>query len=374
MSNDSSNPNIVILGAGGSGSRVAHHLSQSSPKKYNIILVDQRGYYIHWPAMIRMVVAADHHIAENALIPLDKNWVDGNGKLVVGKVESILPAKGSTGGEVVLQSGERIPYAILVLATGSTFEGPLALPDTKPETVQWAQDWHKRIDAARSIVLVGGGAVGAEMAGEIKDIWPEKKVTLVHGDRALLNDTYPEKFRQCVAQGLSSRGVEFLFSDYVDTLPAPGESVTTRNGKILQADLVIPTRGGKPNTDLIRAAFPNTVDAQGRVTVLPTLQIPGHPTVFAAGDITSLPEQKQVAKYPSHASLISSNILALTAGQAPEKKYKPQIEMILITNGKTGGSAYVGLLWGLMLGDWFARTMKSKELLVGMARKALGYS
>ncbi|KZT56534.1 FAD/NAD(P)-binding domain-containing protein [Calocera cornea HHB12733] len=367
-------PNVVVLGAGGAGSKVVHDLSKTlNPAQYNLVLVDRRPYYVHWPAMIRMVVTDSGHLEDTALIPLDKNFVNGNGTLVVGTVTSIVP--GEKGGEIVLASGEHIPYAVLVLATGSTYEGPLALPDTKPETSQWISQWRSTFAKAQSIVLVGGGAIGIEMAGEIKDVWPDKKLTLVQGDTSLLNAAYPDKFRSALVSRLKARGVELVFNDFVDSIPAPGATtVTTRNGKTLQADLVVATRGARPNTELIKATFPDAVDARGRVKVTPELEIVGHPGVFAAGDITDIEEQKQVAKYPGHAAVVAANVVSELAGQKPTKEYKKQPEMILITNGVNGGAAYVGMLWGIVMGDWFARSMKSKDLLVGMARKGLGYA
>ena len=102
--------------------------------------------------------------------------------------------------------------------------------------------WRHKYESAQDIVLAGGGAVGIETAGEIMDIWPEKNVTVVHGGAALLNDTYPAKFRAAQAAGLTARGVQLILGDYVDDLPAPGATpagVTTRNGRKLNADLVV---------------------------------------------------------------------------------------------------------------------------------------
>lgn len=40
---------------------------------------------------------------------------------------------------------------------------------------------------------------------------------------------------------------------------------------------------------------------------------------------------------------------------------------------QNGGTAYFGVLWGLVFGDWFARMIKSKTLMVDKFRQGLGY-
>ena len=62
----------------------------------------------------------------------------------------------------------------------------------------------------------------------------------MHGDDMLVNKTYPDKFRLALDKSLRARGVEIVYNDFVDDVPAEGVvGVTTRNGKKLDADLVV---------------------------------------------------------------------------------------------------------------------------------------
>lgn len=52
--------------------------------------------------------------------------------------------------------------------------------------------------------------------------------------------------------------------------------------------------------------------------------------------------------------------------------YKGSVELIVLTNGANGGAGYFGLLWGIVLGNWFAKMAKSKGLMIDMSRKGMG--
>jgi hypothetical protein len=66
----------------------------------------------------------------------------------------------ASAGNVVLASGERVPYVVLVLAPGSLWKDPLAIPATVPEMQAYVNEWRRKFKEARHVVFVGGGAVG----------------------------------------------------------------------------------------------------------------------------------------------------------------------------------------------------------------------
>lgn len=186
---------------------------------------------------------------------------------------------------------------------------------------------------------------------------------------------YPDKFRKALDTSLRARGVEIVYNDFIDDIPADGVvGVTTRNGKRLDADLVVSTKGPRPNTAFIATLGSDTITDRGFVKVKPTLQLLSHSDIYAAGDVIDWAEQKQAAKTKGHAAVVTANILSDLAGEKPVKEYKGAYELIVVTNGKGGGVAYFDVLWGLMFGNWFARFVKSKDLLVPMFRKSLGQS
>ncbi|KAH7916433.1 hypothetical protein BJ138DRAFT_1139739 [Hygrophoropsis aurantiaca] len=369
--------NIVIVGAGPGGTTIANALSAKlDSSKHNLILINPRSYGMYMVATARMIVSPAQNLQETSLVKLDRVFANGKGENKVGVVTSIESAGNGKGGAVLLQSGERVPYQVLILATGSSWNSPLNFPLTEEGVIPHVNAWREKIANATNIVLAGGGAVGIELAGEIKDIYPNKKVTIVQGNKQLLNPTYSATFRNGVADRLRARGVELVFEEYIDEIPAEGTvGLTTRSGKQFgKADLVISTRGPSPNTAFIHSLGSDTLTGRGYVNVKPTLQLINHPDIFAAGDIIEWAEQKQAAKINGHAGVVVANVVSYLAGGSALKEYKGGFEVMIVTNGKNGGMAYLPFFGGFTLGDWFARLTKSKSLFVPMWRKGLGYS
>jgi NADH dehydrogenase FAD-containing subunit len=77
----------------------------------------------------------------------------------------------------------------------------------------------------------------SEYAGEIKDAFPNKKVTIVHSDSMLLNAAYPNKYRKRIEKDVTSRGINIVFNDYVDDFEST--SPKTRSGRQIEGNLVV---------------------------------------------------------------------------------------------------------------------------------------
>lgn len=290
-------------------------------------------------------------------------------------VPSITRKPEGPGGTVTTNTSEQVPYDVLVLASGSHWEGGLDLPDLRKDAIPFIDTWREKIKASKGVAIVGGGAVGSELAGEIRDVFPDKKITIIHKQSHLLSSVYPDKFRTDVDNRWTRRQILLNLGDQIDEIPEfPATSVVTSKGTRVEADLVIPARGGRPNTAYVASLDEGVLTADGHVKVdRITLQVVGHLGVFAAGDITDLPEVKQVAKYPNHVTAITANILSYLDGKPLAAKYKPLFEGILLTNGASGGAIYMDILWGITFGNWVTKTLKSADLFITKTRKDLGY-
>ncbi|VDC06531.1 unnamed protein product [Peniophora sp. CBMAI 1063] len=365
---------IVIVGGGAAGAAIAREVSKFvEPAKHSLTLINARPFTILLPASVRMTAIGSEHLEDKVLVPFDNLFINGNGTVVVGRVTSVEATKGQAGGNVVLESGEKVEYDILVLVPGNTWSGPLDFPDGNEAVYEHIHEWQRKFAAAKSVVMVGGGAVGIEYAGEVRDFFPDKKATIVHNQKLLLNPYYPDKFRRYIADDVRAAGVEMLLGDSVDTLQASeGKGLTTRSGKKLDADLIVPSFGGKPATKFVASLGSDALTSTGHIRVKPNLELPDFPHVFSAGDAIEWDEPKQVVSVLAQVPIIVANIKSILQAKTPAKEYKGAMRALLITNGRYRGLLYVGMLWGITLGNWIASRMKGRTLLLDKGRTALG--
>ena len=103
---------------------------------------------------------------------------------------------------------QRIPFDYLVIATGTRLMPPSMMPsDEKDPSVTFLQDHQARAQKACSIVLVGGGAVGVQMALDLKERYPEKDITVVHSRDRVMPQYHPD-LHDIVVKSFQDAGVK----------------------------------------------------------------------------------------------------------------------------------------------------------------------
>lgn len=194
-----------------------------------------------------------------------------------------------TAREVELSDGERLRYDHLVLATGGR---PRSLPgaDGVPgvlslRTLDEAHALRERLGPGRSLLVVGGGFIGAEVAASARQTGTN--VTVLEAESAPLSRLLPSVLSGVYARLHRDRGVDLRVGTGVVHLEADGEEVSavdTRGGHH-RADTVVVAIGITPDTALAEnagLAVDNgiTVDEYCRTSA---------PDVYAAGDVANHP-------------------------------------------------------------------------------------
>jgi NADPH-dependent 2,4-dienoyl-CoA reductase/sulfur reductase-like enzyme/rhodanese-related sulfurtransferase len=191
--------------------------------------------------------------------------------------------------------GQReIVYDTLLLATGSR---PVVLPIPGHDAagVFTISDLHKAIAIKEMIakgkvgraVVIGGGAIGIEMAEALTDLWGVE-TALVEFQNQLLPRVIDWPLSVIVAKQLTDHNVAvYLQESAEEIIVEEGRAVAVRTGRrTLPADLVIMAVGVRPRSRLAAEAGLQ-VGATGGIVVNERMQT-SDPKIYAAGDCVEI--------------------------------------------------------------------------------------
>jgi NADH dehydrogenase FAD-containing subunit len=125
--------------------------------------------------------------------------------------------KTSTG----LRTEGTISYDYFIAASGLRRQWPVVPQSLEKEAYieEVTQHISEVSAAADGVVVIGGGAVGIEMAAELKEVFPKLKVTLIHSRAELLSsEPLPVEFRSETLRLLEEQNVDVLLSKRVSTV------------------------------------------------------------------------------------------------------------------------------------------------------------
>jgi NADPH-dependent 2,4-dienoyl-CoA reductase/sulfur reductase-like enzyme len=238
---------------------------------------------------------------------------------------------------VRLDGGGELPYDGLVIASGSRAKrlatgqgaagqgagGPQQDGSPREFTLRTIEDailLKERIASRPSVIVVGGGPLGMEVASGCLHVGCD--VTLVSDAKPLsrqLGDHLADLFTSAaIRRGLRVvSGGKARLTDH-----GSGAKVVLGDGTELEADLVVTAVGDEPNIDWLTGSNILTegslrVDSRGRV----------RPDIVAAGDVAFFPTRRGVQRVPLWTSAIDqakAGAVGLLKGDAaPEFNFQP---------------------------------------------------
>ena len=230
----------------------------------------------------------------------------------MGRVETI-----DTAAKIVHTHGTAYPYHYLILAAGARHSyfgndhweafapGLKDLSDALElrrrilnafEIAETAQDPEIQ-EAAMTFVVIGAGPTGVEMAGSISEL---AKRTIVHDfrkihtrGRVILLDAAPKvlpMFDDTLSRTSALKQLKMLDIDVrvgTKVLGVTFDGVQLEN-ELIRARTVVWAAG---NAASPLAKQIGETDRQGRIIVNPDLSVPGHPEIFAIGDVANYSHQ-----------------------------------------------------------------------------------
>ena len=368
-------PHVVIVGAGFGGLTAAKGLAKAAVE---VTLIDRENHHLFQPLL--------YQIATAGLSPAEIAWpVRGlvrrqrNTRVLLGEVTGVERER-----HVVTMGDREVPYDFLVLATGATHAyfgndgwaehapGLKSIDDATEirrrlliafERAEMENDPEER-ERLLTIVIVGGGPTGVEMAGAIAELARRAlaadfrtidprhtRVLLIEAGPRLL-PTFPEDLSRYAERALRSLGVEVWLGRAITGCDAAG--VTLREER-LPAGTVIWAAGVAASP--AAAWLGVEADCAGRVKVGARLTLPGSDDIFVIGDTAlvldangePLPGLAPVAK--QEGAYVAEVIKARVAGKthAPPFRYRERGKLATI-----GRRAAIIAFAGLRLKGWLA--------------------
>lgn len=149
---------------------------------------------------------------------------------------------------------------------------------------------NQKIKSAHSILIVGGGPTGVELAGEIAVDFPEKKVTLVHKGSRLLEFIGPKAGDKALDWLISKKVIVKLGQRVnLDSVSEGSDMYLTSTGDSIRADCHFLCTGKPVGSDWLRdTILKDSLDTHGRLMVDENLRVKGQKNIFAIGDITDI--------------------------------------------------------------------------------------
>jgi NADH dehydrogenase len=159
-----------------------------------------------------------------------------------------------------------------------------------------------------TFVIVGGGATGVELAGalseiarktlkdDFRSIRPEQAQLILLDQAPRILMAFSERISKHAEKALVQLGVRVRTGVRVSSIDENGVKFQCADGSTASiAAKTVLWAGGVDVPPLLRQLAKSAnapVDKKGRIEVLPDMSVPGHPEIFVAGDVATVPNPK----------------------------------------------------------------------------------
>nr|ART38598.1 G392 [uncultured bacterium] len=273
---------LVIVGNGMAAMRLVEELVTRALGRYAIAVIGEEPHLAYNRVLLSSVLAREVSHSDIELKPADW-WRERGVTLLYGQsATSVDPAIR----RVRLASGATLPFAKLVLATGSS-PIRLTVPGMDLGGVSTFRDLGDvaAIEAAAAkstkVAVIGGGLLGLEAAYGLAKAGAN--VAVVHLMDRLMERQLDVRASAMLKQAVEARGIAVHLNAETKAIRGTrkqAEAVVLADGTELEADLIVVAAGIRPNTHLARTA---DLDVGRGIVVDDRLQT-SKPDIYAIGE------------------------------------------------------------------------------------------
>jgi NADH dehydrogenase len=388
---------VVVLGAGFGGlefckrfhdanaritivDRANHHLFQ--PLLYQVataglsapeIAQPVRAIFSDRPDITVLLDRVDHFDLANKKVFLGENTLD---------YDYLVLALGSQTGYFGHPEWERFAPGLKTIDDALRIRSNALMAFEKAENEKEVAQRDKLL----TIVIVGGGPTGVELAGafaelartvlkrDFRHIDPSRaKIMLLEGAPGVLSHLAPDLSESAKRQ-LEHLGVQVRTSTMVKNI-REGE-VELQSGEVIRAGNILWTAGVSASP--LAKKLGTELDKAGRIKVQPDLSLPGHPEVFAIGDMAFVLQENgkpvpgvspAAMQMGRHVALIIEDEIDLGVGRSPRPPFKYWDKGTMATIGRSAAVAEVGKFKFSGLLAWLAWLFIHLYFLIGFRNR-----
>jgi NADH dehydrogenase len=306
-------PHVVVVGAGFAGLQAVKALAKTKPP-VRVTLLEQHNYHLFQPLLYQLATG----LVQPADIAHPVRGIVRRYRRTSVRMATVsgvdLDAK-----QVLTEEGGAFGYDYLILAAGAT-TATFGIPGveehsfplkTMPDALrlrahllrqfELAENDPAEIDeGALTVVVVGGGPTGVEMAGALHELFKhvlvhdfpdldinQARVVLLEAMDHLLAPFHPSS-RQHALETLNRRGVEVRLNSAMER--ATPDEVVLKDGTVIPTRTLIWGAGVRahPLADVLGLEQTRG----GRILVDDDLSVPGRPEVFVVGDLAGAADGK----------------------------------------------------------------------------------
>jgi NADH dehydrogenase len=376
MSESMTRHRVVVIGSGFGGLFATKRLAKAN---VDVTLISRTNHHLFQPLLYQVATGI---LSEGEIAPATREILrrQKNAKVVLGDVYAI-DLKARTVTSTVADKTMVTPYDSLIVAAGAStsyfgndrFE--LDAPGLK--SIDDALELRGKILGAFELaeietdpavieelltfVVVGAGATGVEMAGQISELahrtLPKEfrnidtrkaRIILVDATSTVLG-TFGTKLSASAAKQLKRLGIDLWLDSKVVDVDGRGLSVADAQGKVdrINSRTVVWAAGVRASSlgrKLAEQAGAE-VDRAGRILVEPDCTLPGYPDVFILGDMMALNNYPGVAQVAMQSGKYAADqIVRRVKGRAPKGPFKYFDKGSMATISRFSAVASVGPL------------------------------